>query len=95
MPITGTRGIAHIDFVNAGLSYWREDGYLTPDVSHESRVRREMFGALKKELAYFTRCVPAKRPPKVVSLEDALHRLEVALAIVAAVESGSEVVLSN
>lgn len=82
MQVTGTRGIANIDFVNAGLSIWRETGYLAPDISHEPRVRGEMFGALKEELAYFTRCILEHRPPDVVSLDDAVHGLEIALAII-------------
>lgn len=82
MQVTGTRAIANIDFVNAGLAYWRESGYVAPDISHEPRVRGEMFGALKEELAYWTRCVLEKRAPDVVSLDDALHGLEVALAII-------------
>lgn len=82
MQVTGTRGIAQIDFVNTGLSLWREDGYLVPDISHEPRVRGELFGALNQELAYFTRCVYEHRAPDVVSLDDALHGLQVALAII-------------
>lgn len=82
MQVTGSRGIANIDFVNAGLSLWRENGYIAPDISHEPRVRGEMFGALKEELGYFTRCVLENRTPDVVSLDDALHGLQVALAII-------------
>lgn len=93
MQVTGTRGIANIDFVNAGLSVWIETGYLVPDISHEPRIRGEMFGALKEELAYFTRCVLENRAPEVVSLDDALHGLEVALAIIRAADTGQDVFL--
>lgn len=82
MQVVGTRGIAHIDFVNAGLSLWRENGYLAPDVSHEPRVRGEVFGALKEELAYFTRCVLEQRAPSVVTAEEAIEGLRVGLAII-------------
>lgn len=93
MQVTGTRGIANIDFVNAGLSFWRESGYLAPDISHEPRVRGEMFGALKEELAYFARCVLEHRAPDVVSLDDAQHGLQVALAIIESAEKEREVML--
>lgn len=93
MQVTGTRGIAHIDFVNAGLSLWYETGYLAPDISHEPRVRGELFGALKEELAYFTRGVLEHRVPEVVSLDDALHALEVALAIIESAESEKDVLI--
>lgn len=93
MQVTGTRGIANIDFVNAGLSLWRETGYLAPDISHEPRVRGELFGALKEELAYFTRCVLENRPPELVSLDDALHGLQVALAIIESAEQEKDIVL--
>lgn len=93
MQVTGMRAIANIDFVNAGLSLWRETGYIAPDVSHEPRVRGEMFGALKEELAYFTRCVLEKRPPVVISLDDAVHGLEVALAIIESAKTERDVVL--
>jgi acetylornithine deacetylase len=95
MQVTGTRAIANIDFVNAGLSLWRENGYIAPDISHEPRVRGEMFGALKEELAYFTRCVLEKRVPAVVSLDDALHGLEVALAIIESAAHERDVVLQT
>lgn len=93
MQVTGTRAIANIDFVNAGLSLWREAGYLTPDTGYEPRIRGEMFGALKEELAYFTRCVMANRQPDVVSLNDALHGLEIALAIVESSSQERDVIL--
>ncbi|MCC7164981.1 MAG: Gfo/Idh/MocA family oxidoreductase [Anaerolineae bacterium] len=95
MQVTGTRGIANIDFVNAGLSVWSESGYFVPDISHEPRIRGEMFGALKEELAYFTRCVLEKRAPDVASPEDALHGLEVALAIIKAAETERDVLLET
>ena len=94
MQVTGTRGIANIDFVNTGLSFWRENGYIVPDISHEPRVRGEMFGALKEELAYFTRCVLEHRAPDVVSLDDALHGLEIALAIIESANTERDVVLA-
>jgi predicted dehydrogenase len=93
LQVTGTRGIANIDFVNAGLSVWRETGYVAPDISHEPRVRGEIFGALKEELAYFARCVLEKRLPDVVSLDDARHGLQVALAIIESAESERDVLL--
>lgn len=91
MQVTGTRGIANIDFVNPGLALWLETGYRVPDISYEPRVRGEMFGALKEELAYFTRCVLEKRTPEVVSLDDAWHGLQVALAIIESAEKGRDV----
>lgn len=95
MQVTGTRGIANIDFVNTGLSFWQENGYFVPDISHEPRVRGEMFGALKEELAYFTRCVLEKRAPDVVSPEDAVHAVEIALAIIQAAETEQDVFLKT
>jgi predicted dehydrogenase len=93
LQVTGTRGIAHIDFVNSGLSLWRDEGYIAPDVSYEPRVRGEMFGALKEELAYFTRCVLENRAPEVVTAEDGVQALEVALAIIESAAEGRDVVL--
>lgn len=93
MQVTGTRGIANIDFVSAGLSLWRDAGYDAPDISHEPRIRGELYGALKEELAYFTRCVLENRPPDVVSLDDALHGLQVALAIIESAEHEQDVIV--
>jgi predicted dehydrogenase len=95
MQVTGTRGIAHIDFTNTGLSLWRERRYLAPDVSYEPRVRGEMFGALKEELAYFTRCVLQARPPSVVTAEEAVEALRVALAIIESAEQERDVELKR
>jgi predicted dehydrogenase len=93
MQVTGTRGIANIDFVNAGLSLWRDDGYFAPDVSYEPRVRGEMFGALKEELAYFTRCISEHQQPTVVTAEDGIEALRVALAIIESAEKEQDVML--
>lgn len=87
MQVTGTRGIGHIDMVNTGLSLWRESGYLAPDVSYEPRVRGEMFGALKEEIAYFARCVLEGHPPVVVIPEDGVEALRVALAVIEAAQA--------
>jgi len=95
MQVAGTRGIAHIDFVNTGLSLWRESGYLALDVSHEPRVRGEVFGALKEELAYFARCVLEGRPPAVVTAAGAVEGLRVALAIIASAEQERDIVLAE
>jgi predicted dehydrogenase len=93
MQVVGTRGIAHIDFVNAGLSLWLESGYLAPDVSHEPRVRGETFGALKEELAYFARCVMERRTPTVATLEEAVEGLRVALAIIESAQNECDIVI--
>lgn len=87
MQVTGTRGIAHIDFVNSGLSFWRDSGFAQADASYEPRVRGEMFGALKEEISYFARCVLEKRPPTIVTAEDGVEALRVALAIIQSAKS--------
>ena len=87
MQVTGTRGIAHIDMVNTGLSLWREGGYFAPDVSYEPRIRGEMFGALKEEIAYFAGCVLERHPPTVVTAEEGVEALRAALAIIGAAQS--------
>lgn len=82
MQVTGTRGIAHIDLVDQGLSFWRDSGYAQADVSYEPRIRGQMFGALKEEISYFARCVLESRAPTVVRPEEGVEALRVALAII-------------
>jgi UDP-N-acetylglucosamine 3-dehydrogenase len=93
MQVVGDRGIARIDFVQAGLNLWRESGYLAPDVSYEPRVRGAVFGALKEELAYFATCVLERQPPGVVTAEEAVEGLRVALAIIQSAEQERDVVI--
>ena len=93
LQVTGTRGIANIDFVNSGISLWKQSGYSVPDSSHEPRVRGVMFGALHHELEYFTRCVLENQPPDLVSLDDAVHGLEVALALITSAEKSKAILL--
>ena len=93
MQVVGTRGIAQVDFAHAGLSLWRESGYLAPDVSYEPRVRGAVFGALKEEMAYFATCVLQRQPPSVVTAEEAVEGLRVALAIIQSAEQDRDVVL--
>jgi predicted dehydrogenase len=61
MRVVGTRGSAQVDFIHAGLTLWRESGYLAPDVSYEPRVRGAVSGVLKEDGVF--RYLRAQRQP--------------------------------
>ena len=89
------KGVATIDFVHTGLALWKESGFETPDVSIAPEVRGYFEGALAAELSYFTGCVLNGKRPQVVTAEEALESIRVAVALVDSAEKNVEVALDD
>lgn len=94
MQVVTTSGVANIDVLHSGLSIWREDGAEIPDVSYEPRLRGTVFGALREELSYFALCVLEGRKPALVTAQDGMEALRVALALMESAETNREVHLA-
>lgn len=89
------KGIASLDLVPGGLSFWLESGFLVPDVIGAPRIRGTVEGSLAAELSYFVSCVLKKEKPQVVTAEEALEGIRVAVALVESAEKEQDVVLES
>jgi predicted dehydrogenase len=87
------KGIARLDFVDGGLSFWMENGLTIPDTSVAPRIRGHVEGSLAAELSYFLACVTTGTKPKVVTAEEALEGIRIAAALIESAEKERDVVL--
>ena len=89
------KGIASLDLVPGGLSFWFETGFHVPDTIGAPRIRGNVQGGLTAELSYFVSCVTRNEKPKVVTAEEALEGIRVAIALVESAEKQEDVVLDQ
>ena len=86
-------GIARIDLVDGGLSFWLEKGLYVPDTIAAPRIRGHVNGSLAAELSYFLACVVNGTKPQVVTAEDALEGIRVAVALVKSAAEQRDILL--
>jgi predicted dehydrogenase len=91
--IVGTEQSARYRILDSGMSIASAEKVLHPEVGLWPEVYGSVGGALRLEDEHFIACVRAGAPSTIASLDDALHGLEVAEAIVTSAESGREVSL--
>lgn len=89
------RGIARVELVDGGLSFWLEGGLLVPDAIGAPRIRGHIEGSLAAELSYFLVCVMKGEKPQVVTAEEAREGIGVAVALVESAMQDREVVLAS
>jgi len=95
MQVVTTSGVANINMLESGLTLWREDGAEIPDVSYEPRLRGTVFGALREELSYLALCALEGPKPTVLTAQDGIEALRVALALVESARTDREVHLGD
>jgi UDP-N-acetylglucosamine 3-dehydrogenase len=88
------KGIARVDFVDGGMSFWLEGGLQVPDTTIAPRIRGHIEGSLTAELSYFLTCVIKGEKPQVVTAEEAREGIRVAVALVESATKDQEVVLA-
>jgi len=86
-------GIASLDLVPGGLSFWFESGFNVPDTVGAPRIRGGIQGSLAAELSYFVSCVAKNERPTIVTAEDAMEGLRIAIALVESAEKQEDIVL--
>lgn len=89
--LVGTGGVADLRLTPSSLTFWRDDGFQTPDVSYDPRVMNSARGALRDELAYFCDCVMLNRPPEINSGIEAKRAVRVAQALIESARSEQDV----
>lgn len=93
LEVVTDNGIAMLDLVPDGLSFWLESGYSVPDILGAPRVRGYIVGSLATELSYFAACVMKGEKPAVVTAEEARDGVRIAAALVESAEKDQEVIL--
>lgn len=91
--IVGTEQSARYRLLDSGMSIATADRILHPEVGLWPDVYGSIGGALRLEDEHFISCVRAGNPSSIASLDDALHGLEVAEAIVTSAAAGREISL--
>jgi predicted dehydrogenase len=86
----GTDGLAEI-VAAPPLQIGTSDGARGADVYYEPGAPDATTGALRNELAYFVACARAGTAPAVVTAEDGLHSLALALALIESAERDAEI----
>jgi predicted dehydrogenase len=93
--LVGTEQTARYRLLDSGMSIATADQLIHPEVGLWPEVYGSIGGALRLEDEHFINCVRAGRSSTIASLDDALHGLEIAEAIVRSAESGIEVCLQS
>jgi UDP-N-acetylglucosamine 3-dehydrogenase len=91
LQVVGDKGVANIRLLPASFDLWRDAGPETPDIGYDPRVAASARGALREELAYFCDCVRDNRAPQMITGDEAMSAVEVALALVESAQSDKEI----
>lgn len=89
--IIGTEQSARYRLLDSGLTLAANDAIHQPDVGLWPEVYGSIGGALRLEDEHFISCVRAGTPSPIASIEDALHGLQVAEAIVRSATEQTEI----
>jgi len=91
LEIVGTKQSARFRLLDSGLVVTSSDAVDQPEVGLWPEVYGSIGGALRLEDEHFVICVKSGSPSTIASLNDALHGLEVAEAIVRSAREGTEI----
>ncbi len=91
LEVVTDQGIAMLDLVPGGLSFWFESGFEVPDVIAAPHIRGSIGGSLAAELTYFVSCVQTGERPQIVTPEEAKQGIRVALALIESAETEKDV----
>ena len=89
--LIGTSATARYRLLDSGLSIASDETIHNPEVALWPDVHGSIGGALRAEDEHFLESVRSGRPSTIASLDQALHGLELADAVVRSGESGAEV----
>lgn len=93
--VMGTGGVADLRIVPGPLTFWRDSGFHTPDVSYDPRVMGSARGALRDELAYFCDCVRTGQKNEVNSGIEAMRAVRVAQALIQSADTNQDVEITE
>ncbi|NPV78754.1 MAG: Gfo/Idh/MocA family oxidoreductase [Firmicutes bacterium] len=85
LEIVGTKGAGYVDLSDQGLRFVGAEGVSFPDTGHWPEFDGMIRGDLREEIMAFVDCVKSGKPP-VISPEEALEAVRVALAIMQSIK---------
>ncbi len=80
MEIIGTEGSIHIQETHPNYSVCDREGWHSPDTTYWPLRHGVRAGALREELAYFTRCIQEGRRPTIITPEESRAAVAACLA---------------
>lgn len=92
MEICGTKAMAKVD-CGQSLIFFDSTSTATPDMFSWPVLRNEVMGDLREELSHFVRCIIEDKEP-IVSVQDGLESLRLAIAMDHSADTNEIVVLS-
>jgi UDP-N-acetylglucosamine 3-dehydrogenase len=95
MEIIGTEGSIHIQEGGPNLFICDREGWQAPDTTYWPRLDGVRGGALREELAYFTRCIQGGRRPTIITAEESRSAVLACLAAEESAASGAVVPLAS
>jgi predicted dehydrogenase len=91
MEIVGTEGSIHIQETHPNFSICDRNGWQSPDTTYWPLLYGIRAGALREELAYFTRCIQEGRQPEIITPEESRAAVAACLAAEQSAATGSVV----
>jgi UDP-N-acetylglucosamine 3-dehydrogenase len=85
--------VVHLDIVDNGIEFWQVDGRVRGDPILDGNSLSSTSLAIRNEINHFVDCIRNGKASTVVPLEQALHGIEVAHAIVESARRGRPVQL--
>jgi len=92
LHVSGTKGVVYVDIYDQGLNIFSESGHVCPDMIHWPVTNNRLTGDLKEEVNHFLECIILDKEPLVTG-EDGIESLRVALAIMNSLKTGDVVEL--
>jgi myo-inositol 2-dehydrogenase / D-chiro-inositol 1-dehydrogenase len=93
LEIIGEHRTARLKLLESGLEIWADDVPRHPEVALWPEINGRIGGALRAEDAYFIEAVRAGSHAGITSVEDAVHGLQIAEAIIESANECREVAL--
>lgn len=90
LEITGTAQTARLRLADQGLAIWSDTLTRHPDTTLWPLIHGRAGGALFEELTHFLECVREGTPSLVMPVDEAVHGIEVAEAVLRAENTGRE-----
>lgn len=94
LSVIGTQGTARLDLSRAPLASWTEAGFVVPDTSYSPVIDGEVGGAFREQMMAFIAAVRSGSSASCVPLDDVMHGLIVASALITASEEGKAVAIN-
>lgn len=95
LQLVTDKGIAVVDLVPGGLSFWLESGFYVPDISYGPRIRGQVKGALEAELSHFISCVLEGKQSQVITPEEAREGIRIAVALIESASKEHDIILDE